>query len=58
MTKIIIFKHRQGFRSDDYYEEEMEFEDDATEEEINEAYINWIIQEVGDNFTWYEKEEK
>lgn len=58
MTKIIIFKHRDGLRRDDYYEEEFEFEDDATEEEINEAYINWIIQEVGDNFTWYEKEEK
>ena len=57
MAKIIVFKHSTGFSSDEFYEEEMEFHDDVTEEEITEAYIEWVMQEVGDEFTWYEKEE-
>lgn len=57
MAKIIIFRHRTGFRSDDYYEEEMEFDDNATDEEIGEVYVDWVFEQVGDNFTWYEKSE-
>mgnify|MGYP003291065067 CR=1 FL=1 len=56
MTKIIVFKHRTGFRTDDCHEEEMEFEKNATEEEIQEAYIDWVFEQIGDKFTWYEKD--
>ena len=38
------------------HEEEVEFEDDVTDEEIEEEYIEWVWNEVGDNYTWYCKE--
>lgn len=53
-TKIIVFKHNRG--KNDVIVEEIEFDVDATEEVINEEYIDWIIEQVGDSFTWYEKE--
>jgi hypothetical protein len=55
--KTIVFRHRTGFREDDFYEEEMTFKDNATEDEIRESYVDWILQEVEDHFSWYEKEE-
>jgi len=39
------------------HEEEIEFEDGTTDEEIEEEYVEWVWQEVGDNYTWYKKEE-
>lgn len=40
------------------YEEEVEFEDNATDEEIHGYYVEWVWQKVGDNFTWYKKGEE
>ena len=39
------------------HKEEVEFEDDATEEDIEEAYVEWVWNEVGDRYSWYRKEE-
>lgn len=52
--KIVIFKYNRGWN--DVIEEEHEFDDYATEEEINEVYVDWMLEKVSDNFTWYEKE--
>ena len=38
------------------YEEEHEFDDDATDELITEAYMDWVWKRVSDNYTWYRKE--
>ena len=38
------------------HEEEVEFEDNATEELIREAFVDWVWQEVGDNYSWFKKE--
>lgn len=35
------------------HEEEYEFEDDATDEEIQKEYEDWVWEQVGDNYTWY-----
>jgi hypothetical protein len=38
-----------------HYEEVFEFEDDATEEDINAEFSEWVWNEVGDRFSWFEK---
>ena len=38
------------------FEEEFEFDDDATEEEINDEWVRWILEQAIDHYTWYEKE--
>jgi len=48
------------FRCDEnmnQHQEEIEFEDDATEEEIQEAFVDWVWSEVRDNYTWYREDE-
>jgi uncharacterized protein YycO len=37
------------------HEEEFEFEDDATDEEIDKEFVDWVWQEVGDNYGWHKK---
>ena len=39
------------------HHEEVEFEDDATDEEIEKEYIEWVWSEVGHNYCWYRREE-
>ena len=39
------------------HEEEFEFDDDATEEEIQEEFVTWVWEEVGDHYSWYKKGE-
>lgn len=51
--KKVIFKCGENMN---HYEEEMEFDDNTTEEEINEAWLNWVLEQVLDNYTWYYKE--
>lgn len=52
--KTIVFKCSENGKR---REEEVEFEDDATEEEIEKEFETWVWQEVGDNYCWFEKEE-
>lgn len=54
--RTIVFHHRRGLSDHDIYEEEREFDVNTTDEEINEEYIEWVLEQIGDNFTWYEKE--
>lgn len=37
------------------HKEEREFDDDATEEEIEAEYVTWVWEEVGDNYGWHRK---
>jgi hypothetical protein len=53
-TKIIIFKYNRGWN--DVIKEEIEFDVDATDVEIDEAYSTWMIGHIADSCTWYEKE--
>ncbi|TPG88111.1 hypothetical protein EEL32_10115 [Brevibacillus laterosporus] len=53
--KTIVFRHKKGFHSWDNHEQEFEFEDDATEKEIGEAFNEWVWEQIGEKFTWYEK---
>ena len=53
MVKV-IFKCCENMNK---YEEEFEFEDDVTDEEIQEEYADWVWSQVSDNFTWYRVEE-
>ena len=36
--------------------EEFEFEDDVTEEEIEDEFKEWVWNEIGDRYCWYKKE--
>lgn len=56
MSRIVVFSHQIGFGKQNIYTEEFEFEDDATDEEITEAFKEWVWEQVGDDFTWYDKE--
>jgi len=58
MAKTIVFKYRYGHNDSEIITEEHEFDDDVTEDEINEAYIEFMLQQVSDSCTWYEKETK
>ena len=40
------------------HQEERKFEDGTTDEEIEKEYIEWVWQEVGDNYCWYKKDEE
>jgi len=48
----VIFKCVENMNE---HEEEMEFEDNITDEEIEEEHKEWVWQEVGDNYYWYKK---
>ncbi|MCK9326787.1 MAG: hypothetical protein M0P69_14945 [Bacteroidales bacterium] len=37
------------------YQEEFEFEDAATDTETEEAYKEWVWDQIGDRFGWYRK---
>ena len=55
--KKIIFQHRAGVGEHNIHREEVEFDDDATEEEIGKEFESWVWEQViGDSVTWYEKE--
>ncbi len=36
------------------YEEEVEFEDNITEEEIEEEYQEWVLNRINDRTEWFE----
>lgn len=56
MKRIVFSRNRGvGYQT---YTETIEFDNDVTEEEINEAYKEWVWEEVGDEFTWYEEGEE
>jgi len=38
------------------HEEEFEFDDNATDKEIEEEYKEWVWNEIGDRYCWYRKE--
>lgn len=38
------------------HEEEFEFEDSATEEEIEQEFLEWVWNEIGSHYSWYVKE--
>nr|WP_187351577.1 hypothetical protein [Brevibacillus laterosporus] len=51
MKKItIVFRHKKGFHSGNH-EKEFELEDESTEEEIGEAFNEWVWEQIGDKFT-------
>lgn len=37
------------------FKEEVEFDDDVTDELIEEAFIDWVWEQVGDHYCWYKK---
>lgn len=38
------------------YEEEFEFEDNVTDEQIIEEFSGWVWEQIGDRFSWHRKE--
>ena len=48
----VIFKCSENMNQ---YEDEIEFDNDTTDEEIQEEYENWVWEQIGDRFTWYRK---
>lgn len=38
------------------HEEEFEFPDDVTDEEIQKEFEQWVWNEIGDNFCWRDKD--
>lgn len=53
----ITFVHNRGWGEHNRYTEVQEFDDDATEKDIQDAYVDWVWEQIGDNFTWFEGEE-
>lgn len=54
--KTIIFSHQYGFGKHNCHTEEIEYDDDIEEKQIQSDYEDWVWNRIGDNFTWYEKE--
>lgn len=52
--RTVVFRHVPGIGHRPY-EVTMEFEDDATDEEIQKEYVDWVWEQIGDQFTWYEE---
>jgi len=38
------------------FEEEMEFEDNVSDKDIEEAFVDWVWEQVGDHYYWERKE--
>lgn len=55
--KKIVFSHSTGWGEHNKTKEVFEFKDEATDEEINEAFEEWVWSRVGDSVTWYEEGE-
>lgn len=51
--KTVVFEYEKGWN--DIEKEEMEYENDATDEEIQEDFEEWIWNIIGDRCNWYEK---
>lgn len=54
MSRIIVFSYTKGWN--DEIKEEMEFDVDASEEEIEQAFEDWVWEHIGDMVHWYDKE--
>ena len=50
--KEIKFVYSRGWN--DIIEEIIEFEDDASDDGIEEAFGEWVWEQVGDQFSWEE----
>ena len=46
--KKVIFKCSENM---DKHEEEFEFEDDATDDDIQEEFEQWVWNEIGDHYS-------
>ena len=51
----VIFKCSESRNN---HQEEIEFEDDVTEEEIEDEFKEWVWNEIGDHYCWYKKDER
>ncbi len=49
MIKVIF----ECFENQNEYEEDMEFEDGATDEEIEEEWKEWVWDQIVDRFGWH-----
>lgn len=54
--KTVVFKYNPWIGEHNAHIAEVEVEDDATEEEINEMWQNWLWDQVSEYSTWYEKQ--
>lgn len=54
MSRIIIFSYTKGWN--DVIKEEVEFDVDVTDDEIEQAFQAWVWGYIGDNVNWYDKE--
>lgn len=52
MIKVIF----ECFENQNKYQDEFEFEDDITDEEIEEEYKEWVWNQIRDNFGWHRKQ--
>ncbi|HDR7765511.1 TPA: hypothetical protein QCY08_002486 [Bacillus paranthracis] len=52
---MIVFRFRKGLNEHDIIEDEMEFNQTASVEEINKEYYEWFWNIVGDSVNWFEK---
>lgn len=55
-TRTVVFKYNPWHGAHNADIEEIEVDDNATEEEINEMWQEWLWEKVSDHATWYEKE--
>lgn len=53
--RTIVFKYNPYIGEHNAYIKEVEVDNDATEEEINEMWHDWVWEKVSDCATWYEK---
>jgi len=51
MIKVIF----ECYENRNEHQEEIEFEDNVTDEEIEKEYVEWVWNEIGDNYCWYRK---
>lgn len=51
--KVVTFKCNENCNK---YTEEIEFEDDVSQETIEETFVDWVWEQVGDRFSWDFKE--
>lgn len=48
----ITFEFQDGYGEQNLNKETVEFEDDTTDDEIQEEFEEWVWQFIGDNVCW------
>jgi hypothetical protein len=56
LSRTIVFHWSKGYGENNAIKEEVEYDENVADEEIQKDFEEWVWQQIGDSFGWYDKE--